>query len=203
MLTIDEAGVAQLEIKKSIFSGYAYFVSSQNKAMEIINELKTTHKKAAHICYAYILNDNIEKFDDDGEPSFTAGKPIYEVIKKQNLKNVLVAVVRYFGGIKLGAARLAGAYSKIAVLTLNNSKIVNEEKFSIYEINISYENYDTVIKIMQLFKNIKIIKVNYLDNVKIEFAIRCEENNLNEFKNKIRQLKYTISFIKEKYLKDN
>ena len=114
-----------IEIKKSKFYSYLYNVNSANDVAKTLENLKKEHKKATHICYAYKIVDGVEivKFSDDGEPSGTAGRPILNVIEKKNLKNVLICVVRYFGGIKLGAGGLVRAYSKCA------SSLFLEEKW--------------------------------------------------------------------------
>lgn len=114
--------MVEIEIKKSKFIGYVYKVDSLSNAKSLILKLKKEHKKATHICYAYkIVGDEYaEKAFDDGEPSGTAGKPILNVINKKKLSNVLVVVVRYFGGIKLGAGGLIRAYSKTAASVLND-----------------------------------------------------------------------------------
>lgn len=103
-----------LEINKSKFFAYKYDLNSVDEVKDIINSLKKEHKKARHFCYAYVFNKDMisEKCSDDGEPSGTAGYPILNVIKKKNLTNILVVVVRYFGGIKLGAGGLTRAYTK-------------------------------------------------------------------------------------------
>lgn len=109
----------QLEIKKSKFIGLYFSVKSQDEVVEILNNLKKEHKKATHICYAYRLTSPFsEKAFDDGEPSGTAGKPILNVLQKQDKKDSLLVVIRYFGGIKLGAGGLVRAYSKTASETL-------------------------------------------------------------------------------------
>lgn len=101
--------------KKSKFIGYKLFCQSVEEVNNALNFLKQEHKKATHICYAYSLkNPFLEKAVDDGEPSSTAGKPILSVIQKKKLSNVCVFVVRYFGGIKLGAGGLVRAYTKVA-----------------------------------------------------------------------------------------
>ena len=105
-----------VEIKKSKFYGYLYNVDRVEDVSQILDTLKKEHKKATHICYAYKITNGQEfvKFFDDGEPSGTAGKPIFNVIDKKKLDNILVVVVRYFGGIKLGAGGLTRAYSNTA-----------------------------------------------------------------------------------------
>ena len=102
-----------LEIKKSKFIAYYYEVDTKNEVLEILEELKKEHKKARHIPYAYKI-DNENKKTDDKEPSGTSGMPILNIIEKNNLNHCLIAVVRYFGGIKLGAGGLIRAYSNTA-----------------------------------------------------------------------------------------
>lgn len=102
--------------KKSRFIGYIFDVSNQQEVTQILEQLKKEHKKATHVCYAYkiLCGQEIVKFSDDGEPSGSAGRPILNVIEKTKLENVLVVVVRYFGGIKLGVGGLFRAYTKSA-----------------------------------------------------------------------------------------
>ena len=102
-----------VEIKKSKFIGLYYEVESVGEVKEILESLKKEHKKARHLPYAYKIG-NIAKKTDDKEPSNTAGLPIYNIIERKNLNNVLIVVVRYFGGIKLGAGGLLRAYSEAA-----------------------------------------------------------------------------------------
>ena len=96
--------------KKSRFIAYMYEIDSVDEAKDIINNLLKEHKKARHIPYAYKIDGQAKK-SDDKEPNGTAGMPIYNIIEKKNLNHVLICVVRYFGGIKLGAGGLTRAYS--------------------------------------------------------------------------------------------
>ena len=102
-----------IEIKKSKFIGICYEINSTDEAKDIIDILKKEHKKDRHIQYSYKIN-NTSKKTDDKEPTNTAGLPIYNILERKNLNNHLVAVVRYFGGIKLGAGGLLRAYSEAA-----------------------------------------------------------------------------------------
>lgn len=97
-------------IKKSRFISYYYEVNSLEEVENILNNLKQEHKKARHLPYAYKI-DNLIKKSDDKEPGGTAGLPIYTIIERNNLNNCLIVIVRYFGGIKLGAGGLLRAYS--------------------------------------------------------------------------------------------
>lgn len=105
--------------KKSKFYGFMYTLENENEVSVILNKLKSEHKKAIHICYAYKIGA-IERKNEDKEPSNTAGLPILEVIKRNNLDNTLIVVVRYFGGTLLGRGLLTRTYSKCACLLIKN-----------------------------------------------------------------------------------
>ncbi|MDU7160482.1 MAG: YigZ family protein [Staphylococcus epidermidis] len=113
IITIKQAHSIVNEISKSRFIAYIKPVSTENEAKAFIDEIKTKHKDATHNCSAYTVGPemNIQKANDDGEPSGTAGIPMLEILKKQEIHNVCVVVTRYFGGIKLGAGGLIRAYS--------------------------------------------------------------------------------------------
>lgn len=109
------------EIKKSKFVAYSFNLNNLTDVETRLSEVKSKHKKASHICYAYVYNKECVKevANDNGEPSGTAGYPILGVIKKKGLTNILVVVVRYFGGIKLGAGGLTRAYTRATAGVLN------------------------------------------------------------------------------------
>ena len=109
-----------LEIKKSKFIAYYYEVNTKDEVKEILEALKKEHKKARHIPYAYKIDQECKK-SDDKEPSGTSGMPILNIIEKNNLNHTLIAVVRYFGGIKLGASGLIRAYSNAAKEVIKTS----------------------------------------------------------------------------------
>ena len=113
--TLKRAVTARLEIKKSDFIAYAYPVHSREQAMFHVEQLRVQYADARHYCWAYIIGDpdntTSAGFDDDGEPSGTAGRPILNVLQHKSIGNVIIIVVRYFGGIKLGAGGLTRAYA--------------------------------------------------------------------------------------------
>lgn len=113
IITIKQSHSIENVISKSRFIAYIKPVSTENEAKAFIDEIKTKHKDATHNCSAYTVGPemNIQKANDDGEPSGTAGIPMLEILKKQEIHNVCVVVTRYFGGIKLGAGGLIRAYS--------------------------------------------------------------------------------------------
>ena len=113
--TLKQAVTTRLEIKKSEFIAYAYPVGSREQSMFHVEQLREQYPDARHFCWAYIIGDpdntTSAGFDDDGEPSGTAGRPILNVLQHKSIGNVIIIVVRYFGGIKLGAGGLTRAYT--------------------------------------------------------------------------------------------
>lgn len=138
--TITEPGRAEYEIQKSLFIAYAAPIGTEEAAREFIHCIKKQDYSATHHCFAYVigLDDAIQKADDDGEPSGTAGRPILEVLKKHAIKNSIIVVTRYFGGIKLGAGGLTRAYGKSAALGLDKAGITTFVFTKKYQIHVSY-----------------------------------------------------------------
>ena len=124
---------AEYEIKKSIFIAHVKHVETEESAREFVQMIRKKNFDATHNCLAWILGElgNLQKSNDDGEPSGTAGNPILDTIKKHELTNTAVVVTRYFGGIKLGAGGLIRAYSHTATLGLDAAKIVQMTTFQI------------------------------------------------------------------------
>ena len=148
MHTIKNNTHNEIIIKNSRFICYLYKIKNINDINTILNELKD----ATHHCYAYII-DNIKKSSDDGEPGGTAGIPILKVLENNNLNNILAVVIRYFGGIKLGAGGLVRAYTKSVTNTLEQDNIVSLEEG--YNIDIEF-NYNQIKEIDYLLKDITI-----------------------------------------------
>src|SRR5690554_957924 len=141
--TIHRYGEDEIIINKSRFIGYAMPIGSENEALDFIEKIKSKHRDATHNVYAYVFGEdnNIQRFSDDGEPSGTAGIPALEVIKKEGLRNVVVVVTRYFGGIKLGTGGLIRAYTKGAKIGLEAGKIVDMILHSKIKIRVDYTLY--------------------------------------------------------------
>lgn len=124
MQSINKSYSTLYEIQKSKFYAFAYPVFDAKTAEGILGNIRSEHKSATHVCYAYVLDTpKTEKASDDGEPSGTAGKPILELLKKKKLSNVLLVVVRYFGGIKLGAGGLVRAYTTAGNMALDGVRV--------------------------------------------------------------------------------
>ena len=132
-VSIDKPGtLLKLEVKKSRFFGFCYMVESEDGAKAMINELVSVYSDATHVCYAYVCG-SVMRFSDAGEPSGTAGMPILNAIKARGLDHALVVVVRYFGGVKLGAGGLMRAYRECAVSTLDEAGLAEYESCSVYD----------------------------------------------------------------------
>lgn len=138
--TIKEAGSHEISIQKSKFIGYVSRAQTEEEAQLFIQKIKKEHHNATHNCSAYIIGDRdeIQKTNDDGEPGGTAGVPMLEVLKQLSLKNTVVVVTRYFGGIKLGAGGLIRAYSSTTSETIKHIGIVKGELMQGYSVTIAY-----------------------------------------------------------------
>ncbi len=138
--TLHEFGMDEIIIEKSTFIGYAKPIETEEEAVAFVNEIKKKHKDATHNVWAYTIGKhmNIQRYSDDGEPQGTAGIPTLEVIKKEDLRNVVVVVTRYFGGIKLGAGGLVRAYTKGAKVGLEAAKIIEKVMYQEIRVKIDY-----------------------------------------------------------------
>jgi len=114
LITVAKPAVYEFTEKKSKFIGLCFPVQNEEEAIAYINEIRKEHKSATHVVYAFSIGDSIQRSTDDGEPSGTAGRPVLEVIKNSGLNNIIVLVVRYFGGILLGTGGLVRAYTASA-----------------------------------------------------------------------------------------
>ena len=168
-------------INKSKFIGIVKKVMNKEEAIETLKDIKNKYQDATHVCYAYILPNN-EKYSDDNEPIGTAGIPILDLLKKNNLNYIIAIVVRYFGGIKLGSNGLIRAYSNtIKELLINNTKDIENG----YLIEIE-EDYDKSNLLDYLLKDEKIISKEYQDKIKIKVIIKKKTlDNLSNVNYKI------------------
>ncbi|WP_127582269.1 YigZ family protein [Paenibacillus koleovorans] len=138
--TVRRSNSAEIVIKKSRFIGHVLPVESEDEALQFIERIKKEHWSANHNCSAYVVGDKdqFQKASDDGEPSGTAGKPMLEVIKRQQLKNVCVVVTRYFGGIMLGAGGLIRAYTDATVEGLASAEPMYRALHQEVRVSIDY-----------------------------------------------------------------
>lgn len=185
--TVKDYGEHEIVIQKSRFIAFVSRAESEAEAQDFINQIKKKHWDATHNCSAYMIgeNDQIQKANDDGEPSGTAGVPILEVLKKKQLKDTVVVITRYFGGIKLGAGGLIRAYGKATSEGINATGIVERKLMSVMHTKIDYtwlgklEN-----ELRSSVYNIK--EIHYMDLVEIETFV--EEGQTQNFANWITEL---------------
>ncbi len=176
--TVFEPSEAEEVIKKSRFIARAYPVSSEDEIKEIIKQARKEFYKATHVCSAWILATEPEqkKASDDGEPSGTAGKPILNVLEQKDLKNVLVLVVRYFGGIKLGASGLIRAYSGATSKVLDKADLAVVHDVDIIEVQVEYGTYQSLNKKLR-DQGIVPVEENFEDLVRMRFFIPIEKTD--------------------------
>ena len=143
MISCVRSGEHELVIKKSRFISYSYRISSRDDVKPTVDALKAEHKEARHVCYGFIADEKGDDFgyDDNGEPSGTAGKPVYSALASVDARKSLIVVVRYFGGIKLGAGGLTRAYRQSAAELIDKVGLVTVEKYGVYGLACDGETY--------------------------------------------------------------
>ena len=192
MYSIKESIENTIIIKKSKFVTKLIKVNNVDEINKYLEEIKKEFKDSTHICYAYIVNGQ-EKCVDDGEPSGTAGLPILNILKKNDLTNVLAVVIRYFGGIKLGVGGLVRAYSNSVNDTLKLTEIIELEEGYLVELEFSYDQ----VKLVDYILNDKnVINKEYNDNIVYSFYLNKDELN---FIPKLEKVAIHVS-IKDKVL---
>ena len=162
--------------KGSKFYGYAFPVTNEEEIKEKIELLKKQHYNARHWCYAWQLGKNYDHYraNDDGEPSNSAGMPIYGQLQSFNVTNILVVVVRYFGGTKLGVGGLIKAYKNGAKLALENSIIIHKTIDEVFLIKFEYPEMNTIMRIIK-DENISIINQKMELDCQFIISIRKKE----------------------------
>lgn len=196
MKSIEEITEHTLVIKKSEFICTLIPLNDENKINETIDYYKDKYKDASHNCVAYLVGTK-ERANDDGEPSGTAGLPMLNVLKKQELSNIIAIVTRYFGGIKLGAGGLTRAYSQAVAEALKEANIVEKHLIDVYDISLDYS-------FTKKFEHL--LKVNAIDCINKEYSeqvtYRLYIDDLSFF-DTIQELtsnRYTKEFIKKEYV---
>jgi uncharacterized YigZ family protein len=159
--------------KSSKFFGYAFPIQSEVEVKPIIDGLRKQHPHAVHYCYAYQIGTEklVHRANDDGEPSNTAGMPIYGQIQSFGITNVLIVVVRIFGGVKLGVGGLITAYKTAAQMTLESSEIIEKTIDIHYLVSFDYKNINKVMRVIKE-KNIEIVSQKMEMSCEIEIITR-------------------------------
>ena len=185
--TLHSFGSDEYIVEKSTFIGYAKPIKSEEEAVEFINEIKKKHKDATHNVWAYTVGEtmNIQRYSDDGEPQGTAGIPTLEVIKKEDLRDVVVVVTRYFGGIKLGAGGLVRAYTKGAKVGIEASQIIEKVKYK--EVGITID-YNQIGKVQNEIMNMGYTIKDTLYTDKVQIIVYSREEDVQSLKSKMTDI---------------
>ena len=166
-------GEAQFIERRSRFIGHIFLTETEEEALARLKQMREQYWDATHNVYAYIIRDGATRFSDDGEPGGTAGMPIYDVLSKNGITDVVCVVTRYFGGILLGTGGLVHAYSKGASMTLANAEIVNMEVADSLKISCDYTMYGIVNSVLPEFESI-IRDTEFTDSVCIYADVKTE-----------------------------
>lgn len=195
--TLFQYGEVEEIINKSKFIGYAKPINSEEEAIEFIEKIKKKHWSANHNVPVYLVGENneIQRYSDDGEPSGTAGVPVLEMLKKEGIKNLVVVVTRYFGGIKLGTGGLVRAYTSVAKLAINEAKVVEKVLNNLYLIRIDYTLHGKVQN--ELMNSEYIIKDTVYDD-KVNIFVYCKPEKSSKFIGQITDITNGRAEIEEK-----
>lgn len=171
-IKIIRTGSSEVIIKKSRFLGTAAYVDNEEDARNMVAEVRKQHYEARHVCYAYSIGDENPslKFSDDGEPGGTAGKPILSVIQGSGISNVIIIVVRYFGGVLLGTGGLVRAYSQAAAEAVEAAEKKTICMSCLYDVTLEYGDFDKVKYLLDMNNKVS-YEVNYTDKVIVSFSV--------------------------------
>lgn len=187
MKTIAEPTQSEIKIKKSQFICRLFPSKTKAESKEIINRISEEYHDATHNCSAYITSDG-EGFDDNGEPSGTAGKPMLNALRKNDLHNITAVVTRYFGGIKLGAGGLVRAYGKSVLEAIENSEIIEIEIYDVYRVVFPYTDIKTIDQEIRN-NNLHVVEKYFDENVTYDIVskdMRDVEKIFEKFTSKIK-----------------
>ncbi|MBC6110424.1 IMPACT family protein [Pedobacter fastidiosus] len=196
--TINDRAEGIFRDKGSKFLAYTYPIRSEEEVKPIIATLRSEHSKARHFCYAYRLTPDrsIFRINDDGEPSGTAGRPILNSLLSADITNILIVVVRYFGGTLLGVPGLINAYKTASIEAIKNSNIISKTVNDVYEIHFEYLQMNDVMKLVK-DESLDVLTQNFDTNCILKFEVR--KSQLNQVLSKFDK----IEGVKLKYLNTN
>lgn len=185
--TLKAPGEAKKEFKNSVFIGHAHPVKNEDEAKDFIKQVKERHSDANHNVSAYLIksgNNLAMKYNDDGEPAGSSGKPIFKVLELKEIHNAVVVVTRYFGGTKLGFGGLARAYRETAVAAIENAGVIEVHETVNITIHFEYPQTQQIKNLIQDFGSI--ISEEYSDEV--QFTLEIIKEKENEFIEKLGNL---------------
>ncbi len=174
--TIEKESTGYFKDKGSKFHSYAFPLSNEDDVKEIVTKLKKEHHSARHHCYAWRLGTEDIRFraNDDGEPSSTAGKPILGQLQSFEVTNILLVVVRYFGGTLLGVSGLINAYRTAATEALNNAEIFEKIIERNYKVSFTYNELNEVMQLLKQ-ENYNIVSTDFQETCSLVFSVRKSE----------------------------
>lgn len=185
--TIDKSYEGIFRDKGSKFIAYAYPFKDESTLKDIIANLKSLHPKARHHCWAYRITPDrtVFRINDDGEPSGTAGRPILNVLLSKDVTNILVVVVRYFGGTLLGVPGLINAYKMATLEALNEAEIIEKTVNDIYEVVFEYLQMNDVMRVIK-DENLTVLEQQFDNNCVIKLEMR--KMQVNTILNKLNKI---------------
>lgn len=194
--TIAAASEGIYREKASKFLAFAFPVSHEEQVKEQLQTLRKLHFSANHHCYAYVLGYDHAAFrmNDDGEPSGTAGRPIYGQILSHDLTNILIVVVRYFGGTKLGVSGLINAYKISAQEAIRNAEILEKQVYDVYSITYPYGQMNTIMRLVKE-EEWDILHTDF--NLECVIELKIRKSRIEHFAGKLKRLdgvKYTYLY---------
>lgn len=184
-----------LKEKGSKFIGFAYPVNNENDIKEKLQDLYDVHPKATHHCYAFRLGINGENYraNDDGEPSGSAGLPIYNQLLANQITNILIVIIRYYGGTKLGVGGLVKAYKESAKLTLEQAEIITKELEIEMEIRFPFSMQNIIFSLLNKF-DAKILDFDAQQNCTIKTIIKTsQKESISKNLSEMRQLSFNFT----------
>ncbi|MCR1898223.1 YigZ family protein [Irregularibacter muris] len=202
-ITINEKAEVEEIIEKSKFISYVFPIQSEEEATNIIHKINKLHWKATHNVYAFILGENkeIQRSSDDGEPSGTAGVPVLEIIKKEDLTNILIIVTRYFGGIKLGAGGLIRAYAHMGKIGIEQCAKVKNILCEQIKVTVDYQHWGRIENECNS-QGFDIQEVEFLDKVYLSFYL--QEEQIKSFISRIEDItrgEVVMEFLGKQFVK--
>ncbi len=182
--TLKNISTGEFKDRGSKFIAYAHSAYSETEAKEFIEGIRKEHHKARHVCYSYTIGIEkpVVRINDDGEPSNTGGQPIMNYIKQYELSNVVIAVVRYFGGTLLGKGGLINAYGTAAQEALKAADIVQKSEMIEVVIELPFDDFSKVMDVI-MTSGIKLLSEDYSESCKLK--VQLEKDNLNLLKEQL------------------